>query len=136
VWNIAAGLTEPVFDGGMRRAEQRAAVAAFRAAAADYQQTILESFGQVADILQALNHDGQMLSAQQRALDLAAEAVRLQRISYSRGGTGLLNLLDAQRQYQQARLDYIRAQAQRYEDTSRLLLAMGGGWWDANFSKL
>jgi NodT family efflux transporter outer membrane factor (OMF) lipoprotein len=134
VWNIAAGLSEPVFDGGMRRAEQRAAVAAFRAAAADYQQTVLESFGQVADILEALNHDAQMLTDQQRALDLASEAVRLQRVSYSKGGTGLLNLLDAQRQYQQTRLDYIRAQAQRYQDTSQLMIAMGGGWWDAELT--
>jgi NodT family efflux transporter outer membrane factor (OMF) lipoprotein len=132
VWNIAAGLTEPVFDGGLRRAEQRAAIAAFRAAAADYQQTVLESFGQVADILQALNHDSQMLTAQQRALDLASESVRLQRVSYSKGGTGLINLLDAQRQYQQTRLDYIKAQAQGYQDSSLLLVAMGGGWWDAN----
>jgi outer membrane protein TolC len=56
--------------------------------------------------------------------------VRLQRISYTQGGTGLLNLLDAQRQYQQVRLGYVRAQAQRYQDTIQLLVAMGGGWWE------
>jgi NodT family efflux transporter outer membrane factor (OMF) lipoprotein len=134
VWSIAAGLTQPIFDGGMRRAERRAALAAFKASAADYQQTVLSAFGQIADNLQALANDARLLAAQQHALDMASESVRLQRISYAQGGTGLLNLLDAQRQYQQARLGYVRAQAQRYQDTIQLLVAMGGGWWDANLS--
>jgi NodT family efflux transporter outer membrane factor (OMF) lipoprotein len=132
VWSIAAGLTQPVFDGGLRRAEQRAALAAFKAAAADYQQTVLQAFGQIADALQALAHDADLLSAQQRALDTASEAIRLQRLNYAAGGSGILDLLDIQRQYQQALLGYARAQAQRYQDTAQLLVAMGGGggWTD------
>ena len=78
VWSVASGLTQPIFDGGMREAERRAALAAFKASAADYQQTVLQAFGQVADILQALTHDTDLLVAQQRALDMASEAVRLQ----------------------------------------------------------
>jgi NodT family efflux transporter outer membrane factor (OMF) lipoprotein len=134
VWSIAAGLTQPVFDGGLRRAQRREALDSFKASAADYRQTVLTAFGQVADLLQALSHDAQLLAAQQRALDTASESVRLQRINYSNGGTGILNLLDAQRQYQQALLGYVRAQAQRYQDTVQLLVAMGGGWWGAHLT--
>jgi NodT family efflux transporter outer membrane factor (OMF) lipoprotein len=134
VWSIAAGLTDPVFDGGMRRAERREALAAFKASAADYQQTVLQAFGQVADILQALASDNRLLSAQQHALDMSSESVRLERISYTRGGTGLINLLDAQRQYQQALLGLASAQARRYQDTTQLLVAMGGGWWSPDLS--
>jgi NodT family efflux transporter outer membrane factor (OMF) lipoprotein len=130
VWSIAAGLTQPIFDGGMREAERRAALAAFKESAADYQQTVLQAFGQVADILQALKHDTDLLVAQRRALSMASEAVRLQRINYGGGGSGIIGLLDAQRQYQQAQLGYVRAEAQRYQDTVQLLVAMGGGWWD------
>jgi outer membrane protein TolC len=61
---------------------------------------------------------------------MASEAVRLQRINYGSGGSGIIGLLDAQRQYQQAQLGYVRAEAQRYQDTVQLLVAMGGGWWD------
>lgn len=134
LWSIAAGLTEPVFDGGTREADRRAALAAFRASAADYRQTVLQAFGQVADVLQALTHDAQLLAAQGQALDLASESMRLQRISYSAGGSGILQLLDAQRQYQQARLGYVRADAQRYQDTIQLLVAMGGGWWNTSLA--
>ena len=129
-WSIASGLTQPIFDGGMREAERRAALAAFKESAADYQQTVLQAFGQVADILQALTHDTNLLAAQKHALSMASEAVRLQRINYGSGGSGIIGLLDAQRQYQQAQLGYVRAEAQRYQDTVQLLVAMGGGWWD------
>jgi NodT family efflux transporter outer membrane factor (OMF) lipoprotein len=134
VWSMAAGLTQPIFDGGLRRAQRRAALADFKASAADYQQTVLQSFGQVADVLQALQHDSDLLTAQQRALALSSDSVGLQRINYARGGAGILNLLDAQRQHQQALLGYARAQTQRYQDTVQLLAAMGGGWWDANLT--
>jgi NodT family efflux transporter outer membrane factor (OMF) lipoprotein len=134
IWSIAAGITQPIFDGGTRRAERRAALADFKAYAADYKLTVLQSFGQVADILEALEHDAAFLAAQQRALDTASQSVKLQRINYTEGGAGLLNLLDAERQYQQASLGYARATAQRYQDTTQLLLAMGGGWWGASVS--
>jgi len=82
----------------------------------------------------ALTHDADLLAAQQRALDVASESVRLQRINYGNGGIGILNLLDAQRQYQQALLGYVRAKAQRYQNTIQLLVAMGGGWWDPHLT--
>ncbi len=132
LWSTAAGLVQPVFDGGARRAERRAALADFKAAAADYRQTVLQAFGQVGDVLEALTHDADLLAAQQDALESAAKSVRLQRDNYTKGGAGILNLLDAQRQYQQASLGYARVQAQRYQDSVQLLVAMGGGWWDAN----
>jgi NodT family efflux transporter outer membrane factor (OMF) lipoprotein len=134
VWSIAAGLTQPIFDGGTRQAERRAALASFKASAADYQQTVLQAFGQVADILQALTHDANLLVAERRALDTASQSVHLQRLTYGNGTTGILDLLDAQRQYQQALLGYVRAEAQRYQDTIQLLVAMGGGWWNANLT--
>lgn len=131
-WSIAAGITQPLFDGHLRRAERREALAAYQAAAAEYQQTVLASFQQVADLLQALYHDGQLLTAEKNALDTASRSVDLERRAYVGGGSGILGLLDAQRQYHQSSIEYLRAQAQRYEDTVQLLVAMGGGWWGAD----
>ena len=134
VWSIAAGLTQPVFDGGLREAQRKAALDSFKASAADYQQVVVQSLGQVADLLQALNHDADLLVAQKRALDTASDSVRLQRINYGAGGTGVLNLLEAQLQYQRALLGYVRAQVQRFQDTAQLLVAMGGGWWGTDLA--
>ncbi|HUK56848.1 MAG TPA: efflux transporter outer membrane subunit [Nitrospiria bacterium] len=126
VWNFSGALLAPLFDGGTLRAEQRAAMDAMHASAANYEQTVLVAFGQVADSLQALDHDAEQLDAQAHAQNAAGENLDLTRKSYSEGNVGVLQVLDAERLYQQARLGYVRAQAQRYMDTVQLFLALGG----------
>jgi outer membrane protein TolC len=86
----------------------------------------LSSFGQVADALEALDHDQELLSSEQRAAATAEDNLALTRESYSAGNSGVLQVLEAQRQDQQARLGLVRAQAQRLQDTVRLLLSLGG----------
>jgi NodT family efflux transporter outer membrane factor (OMF) lipoprotein len=125
-YGAAGSLTAPLFDGGTLRAQKRAAVDALQASAANYQQTVLEAFGQVADSLEALDHDAEQLDAQVHAQDAARENVDLTRKSYNEGNVGVLQILDAERLYQNARLGYVRAQAQRYMDTVQLFLALGG----------
>ena len=125
-YNGIGSLTAPLFDGGTLRAEKRAAVDAMHASAANYQQTVLLAFGQVADSLEALDHDAEQLDAQAHAQRAARENVDLTRKSYNEGNVGVLQVLDAERLYQNARLGYVRAQAQRYMDTVQLFLALGG----------
>jgi NodT family efflux transporter outer membrane factor (OMF) lipoprotein len=125
-WDLIGGITAPLFDGGTLRAERRAAIQAVHVTAANYQQTVLQSFEQIANLLQALQHDAELLTAQSTALDTARSSVDLARESYRAGNVGVLEVLDAERQSQQARLGYLRAQEQRYVDTVQLLLATGG----------
>lgn len=130
VWSIGAQLLAPIFHGGALRAQKEAAVDAYQGALANYKQTVLASFGQVADVMQALAHDAELLEAQRRALESADTNLRLTRTTYRYGNVGILQVLDAQRLSEQARLGYVRARAQRYLDTVQLFTAMGGGWWD------
>jgi NodT family efflux transporter outer membrane factor (OMF) lipoprotein len=125
-WSLISGLTAPIFDGGTLRAEKRAAVDAMRASAANYEQTVLEAFTQVADLLEALDHDAEELEAQAQAQRAAQSSLDLARASYSEGNAGVLLVLDAERSYQHARLGYVRAVVQRYLDTVQLFLALGG----------
>jgi len=125
-WGLIASLVAPVFDGGTLRAEQRAAVEAMRASAANYEQTVLTAFGQVADLLEALEHDAEQLEAQSHAQEAAETNLRLTRESYKEGNVGVLQVLDAERLNQQSRLGLVRAQARRYLDTVQLFLALGG----------
>ena len=125
-WSLVSGLTAPLFDGGTLRAEKRAAVDAMHASAAEYEQTVLEAFSQVADVLDTLSLDAEQLDAQIQAQRAAQSRLDLARASYAEGNTGVLEVLDAERSYQQARLGYVRATAQRYLDTVQLFLALGG----------
>jgi len=43
-----------------------------------------------------------------------------------------LQLIVAERAYQQARLGMVTAQARRLQDTAQLFVALGGGWWEAD----
>jgi NodT family efflux transporter outer membrane factor (OMF) lipoprotein len=130
-WSLISGLTMPLFDGGTLHAQKRAALEAMHASAAEYEQTVLEAFGQVADLLEALNHDAEQLEAQAHAQEAAQSSLDLARASYAEGNAGVVQVLDAQRAFQQARLGYVRSEAQRYFDTVQLFLALGGTTPDA-----
>jgi NodT family efflux transporter outer membrane factor (OMF) lipoprotein len=125
-FSLAAALVAPLFDGGTLRAEERAAAAAMQASAANYEQTVLVAFAQVADTLQALEHDQEAVDAQMNAQRAAREEADLAALSHREGNSGLLPVLDAERSYEQAKLGLVRAQAQRYLDTVQLFLALGG----------
>ncbi len=130
IWSVAAQLTAPIFQGGTLSAQRRAAVDAFNAKAASYKQTVLTSFGQVADTLTAIENDAELLDRQRSAQDSAGTTRQLIQETFRGGGVTILQVLDSERQYAQARLGYTRARAQRFTDSAQLFNAMGGGWWD------
>jgi len=125
VWSLAADLVAPVLNGGALRAQRDAAVAAYAAQLGSYRQTLLLAFAQVADLMQALSHDAAFIDAQHKALDAAQATQDLTQQSFEAGQADFLQVIVAQRQYQQALLGYVRAKAQRYADTVQWFVAMG-----------
>lgn len=71
VWSLVGQLTQPLFKPGLP-AGKRAALAEFDAAAANYQNVVLEALRNVADVLRALENDAQRLAALASA-DVAAQ---------------------------------------------------------------
>jgi NodT family efflux transporter outer membrane factor (OMF) lipoprotein len=125
-WAAAANLTQPLFNGGRLKAEQRAAIDGYQAALASYRQVVLRSFGEVADRMQALSNDADQFHAQSEAADAAQSARELVRRSFAVGNSGVLDVLDAERSTAQAQLGLARARAQRLVDSARLYAALGG----------
>lgn len=136
IWNIGAGLLQPVFRGGALQAERRAAIAAFDQAAAQYRETVLQAFRNVADVLRALEHDAEALKAQADAENAARVSLQLAQKQYQLGAVSYLTLLNAQRQHEQARIGLVQAQAARLADTAALFQALGGGWWNRGGAQL
>ncbi len=122
------GVTVPLFNQGQLRAKSRMADDAARAALAQYQQTVLQAFVQVADSLEAIVHDDQSIADASRALASATDSLRLERLRFQDGRTGLLPVLDAQRSFARERLAQIRARAQRLRDAAALLYAVSRNW--------
>jgi outer membrane protein TolC len=112
------------------QAQKRAAIAAYDQANAQYRQTVLNAFLNVANTLRALDSDAQALSAQAQAEALARESLDLVNRQYQLGAVSYLGLLEAQRQFWQTHIALVQAQAARYADTAALFQALGGGWWN------
>ena len=130
-WSLAAGLVQPIFNGGALRAKKRAAVAAYDAAQAQYQSTVLNAFLGVADALRAIDTDADAVTANADAERLANEALGLVERQYQLGAVSYLASLDAQRTYLSTRVALVQARAARFTDTAALFQALGGGWWNA-----
>ncbi len=131
-WNLGANVTAPLFRGGTLWYGRQSALDAYQVSLANYRQTVLGAFAQVADTLRALEHDAETVQAQSDALSAAEEALRLIQANYGAGTVNYLQVLIANSQYNQAQIGYIQAQTQRFQDTVALFVALGGGWWNSD----
>lgn len=126
VWGVAGQLAQPLFHKGLL-AESRAAKAGFDAAEANYRQTILHAFQNVADVLRALEHDASTLAAQAAANSAAQGSLEIVKQEYNFGTANYLEVLSAEQQVQLNTLNLVAAQSRRLIDTVALYQAMGGG---------
>jgi NodT family efflux transporter outer membrane factor (OMF) lipoprotein len=129
-WDLGASLTQPIFEGGTLLHRERAARAAYTQASEQYRSTVLTAFQNVADTLNALHQDADALKAASAAKDAAAVTLDLARKQFQAGYVNYLALLNAEQAYQQAVINLVQAQANRYADTAALFQALGGGWWN------
>ena len=127
-WMVGPSLTAPLLNGGALRAQKRAAEAQARASLAKYRQTVLTAFVQVADVLTALAHDEDQLSAVADAQSAAQAALNDARNALRLGGGTRLDLIDAQRRLDRARLQAVQARGQRLLDIVTLFSATAGDW--------
>lgn len=128
-WSLGADVAQPIIDGGTLWFRRKATIDAYDAASADYRQTVLAAFQQVADTLRALEHDAEALAADEKALDTARRALQLVQANYRAGLATYSEVLIADAQYHQALITDIQTRATRYQDTVALFVALGGGWW-------
>jgi NodT family efflux transporter outer membrane factor (OMF) lipoprotein len=129
-WDVGASVAQPIFEGGTLMHRERAAKAAYTQASEQYRSTVLTAFQNVADTLNALQQDADALKAAAAAKDAAAVTLDLAKEQFRAGYVNYLALLNAEQSYQQAVINLVQAQANRYADTAALFQALGGGWWN------
>ena len=127
-WDLGAGITAPLFNGGALKARRQQAREVAAGASARYRQTVLTAFAQVADALTALAADEDSRAAHQRSLAQADENLRLAKVAYERGGGAFLDVLDAQRRVNAGRSALAGAEGRRLADAVRLFAAAGADW--------
>ena len=127
-YDIFAGLAAPIFHGGTLKAQRSAAINRAKASEATYQQTVLTAFGQVADLLSALQSDTRSVANQTESVAVADRSLRLSRRSFQVGNSGILQVLESERLYQRSSNGLVLARTRQFLNVARLYVATAGGW--------
>lgn len=128
VWNIAAGLFQPIFQGGRLKGNLERSHAVSDQALVAYVRSLLNAFGEV-ELSIVAEHS---LVEQQRHLAEAArqsEAARqLAEKQYAAGIIDYITVLETQRQSFTARINLLTIQRERLDARVNLHVALGGGF--------
>lgn len=127
-WAVGANLAGTLFDAGSLYFQKRAAVDAYDLAVAQYKRTVLNAFESVADSLKALEMDSIMLLHTKQQVDAAQIGFLAAKRKRQLGYSSYIELLFAEKLYQDALMGLVRSQATRFSDTVGLFQALGGGW--------
>ncbi len=129
-WSLMGDVSQPLFEGGTLLHTKRAADQALRQAAAQYQNTVLQAYQNVADALHAILNDADALAAAVDAEHAAKTALESADQKMQTGYGDYLTELAAAMVYSQSVLSEVQARAARLGDTAALYQALGGGWWN------
>jgi outer membrane protein TolC len=125
-WNLAAGLTQPLFTGGRLQSGIYLQKALVTEALNNYRSTALNAFREVEQALAA----EQWLQKQEQSLREAVaqtqESRKLAIYSYRQGLIQILTLLDSYRSTLEAQSAHLAVQRQLLNNRINLYLALGG----------
>jgi NodT family efflux transporter outer membrane factor (OMF) lipoprotein len=127
-YNIGPSVTLPIFLGGTNVARLENAEARYQELLEQYQQTIVNAFREVADLLVAVRTRAEQRWHQQKQVDAAREARRLAEQRYLGGVADYLDVLDAEREILSAETTVVQTEYARLNDLVMLFKALGGGW--------
>jgi NodT family efflux transporter outer membrane factor (OMF) lipoprotein len=127
-WSVGPGATLPIFEGGLRTAEVKAAFAVYRRTVADYRATVLDAFRDVEDELASLHWLGDELTQEEQAVAAARQTVTMSMALYKDGATNFLDVVTAQTAELQAERAALDIRTRRLEASVSLIRALGGGW--------
>jgi len=131
LWNASASAAETIFNGGLTHAQVQAAKAAYAESVATYRATSLSAFQQVEDNLVAQR----VLAAEQpdliHAMNSADEALKIATNEYQAGTVDYTTVVTAEATALAAHNAELAVEASRLTTTVDLVVALGGGWNEA-----
>jgi NodT family efflux transporter outer membrane factor (OMF) lipoprotein len=128
-WSAGASLTQILFDGGLRGAQNEEARAAYEATVAAYRQTVLGAFREVEDNLAALRILENEALAQDEAVKAAQQSLLIATNQYASGTASYLNVIIAQAAALNAERSAADILGRRMSASVLLIKALGGDWF-------
>lgn len=131
-WDIAATVTQPIFQGGSLLHAQREARDSLLQANEYYKSTVISAIGDVANSLHAVEFDSDTLLADQKGLEAAQESYKIAQAQHRLGDNSEIDLLQSKLAVAQDELSVAQDKTARFSDTVGLFQSLGGGWWHRN----
>ena len=128
LYNLAAGLTAPIFNNGRLSAERDKAVAQQQELLQSYRASIISAFADVEKALNNANGLDQQRQWQDEELKQAQLAFDIAQNRYQAGAEMLLTVLETQRTLYQAQDQHLQLRLSRLQASIALYKALGGGW--------
>jgi len=128
IWNIAANVSGPLFQGGRLIESYYAQKAFWDETIAQYRATIVEAFREVADALVAELRLAEQRKAQEAQVAALQEALDLSLLRYKTGLANYIEVLDAAQLLYPAEAALAQTQRDQLLAVVNLYKALGGGW--------
>jgi multidrug efflux system outer membrane protein len=128
MWTAAAGVTQPVFEGGALRSGLRLARANWQETVFSYQQTVQNAMEQVSNSLVASQKDREFREQQELLTQAAQKTDQFSEVLYKNGGASYLQVLTSETNYLSAELNLVQAQLSERLALVQLYQSLGGGW--------
>ena len=128
IWNGGLSLNLPVFDSGRLSSKVDQASAKKKQLLASYERAVQNAFTEVNDALVNVRQNTEREAALNASQSSASKALEIANNRYKSGYTGYLEVLDAQRVFNDASLAYVQSRQARLTSTVELFKALGGGW--------
>ena len=128
IWNGGLSLNLPVFDSGRLNSKVDQATAEQKQVLASYVRAVQHAFEDVNDALVNVRQNTERENALNLSQQSSSNALEIANSRYKSGYTGYLEVLDAQRVFNDASLAYIQSRQARLASTVDLFKALGGGW--------
>jgi len=128
IWSIGPEIAATVFDGGLRRAQVKAAKAEYEISVDDYRQTVLAGFQNVEDDLVSLRVLEKQAAVENEAVKAAREAETLTLNQYKAGTVPYSSVISAQTARLDAEQTALNVLSNRLQASVALIQDLGGGW--------
>jgi len=128
MWAIGPQLVQTVFDGGLRRAQNDAARAAYEQQVAQYRGTVLTAYQEVEDALASLQYLARESTSEHAAVVATQGALQQAEYRYKGGAATYLEVVSTENAALAARLSAADIQLRRMNAAVLLVKALGGGW--------